>query len=341
MSHANAFSHLRLFAAALVLYSHHFALWGRPEPGALGMSLGGLGVAIFFGISGYLVSKGVEHDTSAMRFLWRRALRIFPGLTVNVIFCAVVIGGVLTTLPLREYFAHEHFFGYFWNLAFSPRFALPAVLVDAPIPYAVNGSLWTLPFEVLAYLLMAALIAVLGGRPLRWAAAGLLFVSIVLTWNWKPAEAVVFHDNDLRHVPKFLGYFLAGACIALWDQHIPRLPTLVWLLGLYAVFDNAAVRQTLLILTVPLMAVHAGEMRPRHVLREDVSYGMYLYAYPVQQFLIAMARPLGFWATMLLAFAITAAFAYASWRLIEKPALKLKPRRQATELARGEQAVPN
>jgi len=328
LSHANAFSHLRLFAAALVLYSHHFALWGRPEPGTLGVSLGGLGVAIFFGISGYLVSRSIEQDPSALNFLWRRALRIMPGLTANVVFCAVLVGGVLTTLPLHDYFSHENFASYFWNLAFSPRYALPAVLVDAPMPYAVNGSLWTLPFEVLAYLLLATLMAVFGGRPLRWAVPLLLVVSIAVAVQWRPVDPVVVYYNDLRHVPRFMGYFLAGSCIALWNDRLPRLHVLVWLLGLYAVFDDAVIRQAIMILAIPLMAVVVGEYRPSHVLRNDVSYGLYLYAYPVQQSLIALAKPLGFWMTMLLAFAITTVLAYGSWRLVEQPALRLKPRRK-------------
>jgi len=90
----NVFSHLRLVAAALVLYSHHFALWGQPEPQALGLTLGLIGVSLFFGISGYLVTQSLMQDASATRFLWRRLLRIMPGLTLNTLFFAALLGGM-------------------------------------------------------------------------------------------------------------------------------------------------------------------------------------------------------------------------------------------------------
>lgn len=336
MTHDNAFSHLRLFAAALVLFSHQFALWGRPEPSALGLTLGTWGVAIFFGISGYLVTQSLAQDPNATRFLWRRALRVTPGLALNTLFCAVLLGAWLSSLPAADYFVHEQFRAYFWNLAFSPRYALPGVFDTVPMPHVVNGSLWTLPFEMLAYLGLAGLL-LLGLRPLRWVLPLMLVLALTAAVLWQPAQPVLVWANDLRHLPRFMALFLVGACLALWQNRIRRLPCLLGLLLAYAAFDQAMVRLTLLTLMLPLAAVLVGSLQlaPHRVLRNDLSYGLYLYAFPVQQTLIALAAPLGLWATLVLAFVIALALAFVSWHGVERPALGLKPRRRVVPTLRA------
>jgi peptidoglycan/LPS O-acetylase OafA/YrhL len=328
MSHSNWFDHARLFAALLVLYSHHFALWGRHEPSLLGLSLGAIGVAIFFAISGYLVSKSLQADLNPLRFLYRRALRIMPGLTVNTLFCMLVIGVWLTPLALPDYFRHPQFIDYLYNLLFQPRFALPGVFAQAPYPYAVNGSLWTLPFEVLGYVVLAVA-ALLVGRQLRWFVPSALIAAALGAVLWTPSVPVVVLDNDLRHIPRFMAYFFVGASLAFWEHRIPRNRLLVLLLLSYALVEHFHFRQVVTVFLLPLLAVHLAlrPLSPSLALRNDLSYGMYLYAFPVQQTVIAMAAIAGFWGTMGLALAITAALALLSWRFIERPALRLKPTR--------------
>lgn len=328
--HTNGFGHARLLAAGLVLYSHHFALWALPQPGSLGTSLGGIGVAIFFAMSGYLVTQSLEADPHTGRFLARRALRIMPGLTVNVLVCVLVVGLLLKTVPLSVYVSNENFYKFFLNIVFHPHFALPGVLVDAPYPYAVNGSLWTLPFEMLAYVCLA-LLALLVGQRLRWFVPTLLVVAIGADLLWRPEQQVVAWGNDLRHIPHFMALFFAGSTLALWGDRVPRVPALLWLLGVYAFFDFTPLRQVLALLFLPLLTIYLCTLRidPRFELRNDISYGMYLYAFPVQQLLIAKFAGLGFWPTMVLAVLLTGACALVSWRLVEQPALTLKPRRPA------------
>lgn len=54
----NCFDIIRLFAAIIVIISHQYSLSGLTEPTFLGMTtLGGLGVIIFFAISGFLITK--------------------------------------------------------------------------------------------------------------------------------------------------------------------------------------------------------------------------------------------------------------------------------------------
>jgi peptidoglycan/LPS O-acetylase OafA/YrhL len=325
----NGFDHVRLFAALCVLYSHHFALWGRPEPGTLIGSYGGLGVAIFFALSGYLVSSSFAADPHAGRFIARRLLRIMPGLAANVLLCALLLGPLLTSLAVAAYLTHPQTHEFVLsNLAFSPRFALPGVFAQAPSGPAVNGSLWTLPFEMAAYLLLAALGTLLGPRRLRWACPLLGVVAAAVAVGWQPANPVVVWDNDLRHLPRFLTYFFVGCVLAQVDR---RWLDSRWILALPVAFvlvQHDIARHLIGVVLTLSLAIHVGRhpMPERFALRHDRSYGVYLYAYPVQQWVIAKLGALGFWPTMALALLITWVCAGLSWRLIESPMLRFKPR---------------
>jgi len=157
---------VRLAAAWLVLYGHAFIFLGLPEPLFLSwLPLGPLGVLIFFTISGYLVSQSWARDPSLPRFLARRALRIFPALAVCTLLSVLVLGPLLTTLPLADYFASPHTVGYLRNIALYIGYYLPGVFEHNRVANAVNGSLWSLPVEFAMYLVIAA-VGVL--RASRW-----------------------------------------------------------------------------------------------------------------------------------------------------------------------------
>jgi peptidoglycan/LPS O-acetylase OafA/YrhL len=332
VSRQNGFDHVRLGAAVCVLYSHHFALWGRPEPGTLIGSYGGLGVAIFLALSGYLVSQSFASDPNPGRFMARRLLRIMPGLVANVALCALVLGPLLTSLPLASYLLHPQMHEFLLaNIGFSPRFALPGVFADAPSGPSVNGSLWTLPFEMAAYLLLAALGTLLGPRRLRWACPPLCLLAAAAAVAWQPADPVVVWANDLRHLPRFLLYFLIGATLAQVDS---RWLETRWILALPVAFvlvQHDVARHLIGVLLTLALAIHIGRspIPARFALRHDRSYGVYLYAFPVQQLVISKFGALGFWPTMALALAITWACAGLSWRFIEAPMLRFKPRSPA------------
>ena len=159
----NNFNLMRFMAASLVLFSHSYVLTGAgAEPlSKLGLTFGFVAVDVFFITSGFLVTNSLFLRKDVLLFVWSRALRILPGLFVAVMFCVFIIGAIFTTLPIRSYLSHEGTWLFLYNnsmLIIEPlRYELPGVFKGNPYKAAVNGSLWTLPWEVKMYVILAIL----------------------------------------------------------------------------------------------------------------------------------------------------------------------------------------
>jgi len=158
----NNFDFLRLLAAFMVLYSHQYPLLGRESPyiprlaDNWGLSFGSLGVAIFFTISGYLVTQSWIHDPHIGRYLAKRLLRVWPGLAVVTLIAAFVVGPMVSSLTPHDYFHDSRTWNYLRALHLKIIFSLPGVFEENPFPNAVNGSLWTIRIEFRWYLYLLA-----------------------------------------------------------------------------------------------------------------------------------------------------------------------------------------
>ncbi len=309
----NSFDLLRLAAAMLVVFHHGFVLAGRAPPrlGAIS-DLGGLGVGVFFVISGYLVTASFQRSAGLGDYLVKRVLRIAPGLIVALLLTAFVLGPLVTTLPPQAYLTDPQPWLYVVRnaLLYPVTYVLPGVFEHNPYPGAVNGSLWTLRLEFTAYLGVAVLGAVGGLRPgvvagLALAAAGAFLAIEQVLPSGAGGELGRLIDLAARNGFLFLGgawLHLRGGAPRRWQIALSALLLLtpLWILGL------------------PAVVIALGRL-PGPRLAADLSYGLYIYAFPVQQLLAAHGL-LSFPAALL----ATLPLAIASWLLIEKPALRLK-----------------
>lgn len=332
MAPANNLTALRWLAAGLVLYGHSFVFLGLPEPIFMQwVPLGPLGVYIFFVISGYLVSQSWERDPHLFRFLQRRALRIFPGLIVCTLLCIGVLGPLLTTLDQRTYWANEQTRGYLSNIVLYITYHVPGVFETNRLPHAVNGSLWSLPVEFFMY----ALLAILGLCKLpKWGFAfvAAVFMALNIFWALTTPDQVVFYRTDLRQVT-FCGiYFFMGVLmhkfkVQRWFSLSNVLLALILWLFFSANRDHFNVAAWFFL---PFLVMAFGLAQQPLLTRltpHDYSYGIYIYAFPVQQTVAFYWPNMPLIPYLLCVSAITLALAAASWHWVESPALRLKPQK--------------
>lgn len=320
-----SFDLLRLGAALAVLLSHSYALVGRVEPGVGGQSVGNIAVLVFFAISGYLIAQSWSREPRLALFAAKRALRIMPALIAVLLLSALVIGPLVTTAPLSSYFSSADTWRYVTdNAVMHTTYDLPGVFTANPFPGVVNGSLWTLKHEVLCYALLAAL-GLCGLLRRRAVATGVLIALIAGLAVARTSGPAFFDQSELERA------FCVAALLQVWRDVIPwsRAAAVALVVAWIAAADTAA-GAWLAVTAIPYATIVAAGALPAAAERPlrgvDVSYGVYLWAFPVQQVLVQVAgidRPALLSAVAL---PVTAACALASWFLVEHPALRLKSR---------------
>ncbi len=328
-----------------VIFTHSYKIADGPSNGdALTRvleheSMSHIGVATFFVISGFLVSRSWDRQPRIRQFAVKRALRLMPALIVAVAIAALLVGPLVTTLGASEYLGSSETRRYLGlNAILDPQYTLPGVFTDNPFPQAVNGSLWTLPLEAKAYVVVAVLGAVgLLGARMRMVpvliALGLLALSLEGVRSAVPAATEL---GDLLGARIFLEYwalFAAGAVAYLWRERIPvaaapvAVASLVWVATAGLAPGGAGVHLIASVVLFPYavicVAYLAGDRLARPLRGIDASYGVYVYAFLIQQLLAAWLAPSPI-GLFLLATPIAIAAGIASWIAIERPALALK-----------------
>jgi peptidoglycan/LPS O-acetylase OafA/YrhL len=275
----------------------------------------------FFVLSGFLVAGSLFRN-SIPQFLSLRALRIFPALAVEIVLSALVLGVLVTRLPTAAYLASPEFHAYFLNILGDIHFTLPGVYGGKPI----NLQLWTIPFELECYISLVVL-ALLGlvGRPRLM--AGLIVVGMLL------ATAIAVHGGWYHkgwNVPgrMLVLSFLWGVVAYLFKRSLPYngLLCLACAVAAYVFLD---VPNLVFLSAAPLayVTVYLGLTRPRRIPFGDLSYGVYLFHFPIARSIFELTgRTMPWEALLLLTVIITAGFAALSWNFIEKPILDRKTR---------------
>jgi peptidoglycan/LPS O-acetylase OafA/YrhL len=328
----NNFDALRLLAAISVIFSHSFFIaegtqrheWLILLTGNQSI-LGLCGVFVFFAISGFLVTQSFEETGDPLRFLVKRALRIFPGLFVAALLSAFVLAPFVTTLEPAAFFSRPEPYKFVIGstLLDTTVHELPGVMfVNNPVGLEINGSMWTLRFEFMMYVMvltlgvlrllklpvMLGLLALglarlqfedalnfLGGWGwlLAFFCVGMILYKLRATWIFDGRVAGLAFVGLVLSVPlhAFIALFpLFGCYLALWSALNPRVPV--------------------------IPAARFG----------DLSYGLYIYGWPVQVAAIwMMGGRAMWWQVFAVALPATAGVAFLCWHLIERPALRLKP----------------
>jgi peptidoglycan/LPS O-acetylase OafA/YrhL len=333
-NHANNFDFLRLVAAVSVIFSHSFLIaYGtqRDEPLVWATHnqcpLGLVGVFVFFVISGYLVTESYCRAPKPGGFVLRRTARIYPGLLVNGLVCAFMLGPIVTSLPLSGYVADHgvrNFLAEYATLWPGPL-ALPGVLfANTTVGLLINGSFWTLRFEVYMYLM----VLILGlARGLRLSTSVILLALGIAAIYWDQYHSLLWL-GDVRGWLWMLSHFAAGMVMYFLRGRI----VFRWYYALTAVAGLVLVSQvgqfiTFFALPAGYLTIYAATRYwpaldySRHV--GDLSYGIYIYGWPCEEFVMWLSGGrAAWWQVFLGTLALVLPLAWLSWHVIEKRALR-------------------
>ncbi|MGW4893594.1 acyltransferase family protein [Kitasatospora sp. NPDC004240] len=352
----NGFGLLRLLLAVSVIFAHAMPLgMGKGDPGTTWSrgqtGLGAVAVAGFFVLSGLLITRsGVRLSTA--RFLWNRAIRILPGLWACLLITAFVIAPVVAH--------HEHLLGTFWSHPQGPweyikanwsvgvnQWSISGLMAHNLQGGSFNGSIWSLAYEVLCYLAVAALAAVGILQRARWAVlaivAALYGYMVYIAIDYPHLRAPGYGPTTLPGwrlpllgtlsmdmlVPLGLMFGL-GALAELYKERL-RMNGVAALLSL-GLFVGSARYGGFYVIGLPALAyllIWLAAYMPHPLTKVgtkvDLSYGVYIYAFPIQQSLALWQVPRHGYAVYTgAAVLLSVVAAFLSWHAVEKPALKLK-----------------
>ncbi|QGW29707.1 acyltransferase family protein [Phnomibacter ginsenosidimutans] len=337
--HHNNFDFIRLLLASFVIITHSYALLGLPEHDGLWQWSGGnvafstLGVNGFFIVSGYLVCQSLERSASIASYLRKRALRIFPGLLLALLF-SWALAWLHFNGPGLQFLAQADSWTFIPRnmLLLWPQYSIEGSFQELPAAHRgeINGSLWTLGYEWLMYLCLLPLFWI---RRAAWRKVVPPIIIIGLL-------ALMYTDNHWR-LPQWgsiqlskltsLGtYFLAGASLHVlgFGKRLKWLHLLITIGLLMASihFHQYFIMQYLLwpVIIIGIAQQPAWRLTRFIQQRGDLSYGIYLLAFPVQQTLVSQWPNLTPGMLAGLSWLLVLPLAYASWHLVEKPALRWK-----------------
>lgn len=323
---------IRLVAALLVTLSHAYALTGniKLEPFLVftgDQTFGYFAVFVFFVVSGLLISRSFNQNPSIGHYLGSRVFRIYPALILVLLLSALPLGLWLTKLPLYEYIRHRDVWRYVAeNLVFVTSHQLPGVFEKQPGSTSVNGSLWTLAFEIYAYLLVigAGLLGLLRSRN----TFNLTVVGLILLYAKEPIGFLLMPAKwEAPYFMPLLG-FLFGAFVYVnrnWIKCQFRYIALALILSIALHHGKLAV--PIFVISVGYLVLALGyhpKLQLNLAMKNDYSYGVYLYSFPLQQVTVYLWPNLLPWQHFLVALVLIMPLAAASWHWLEKPALRLK-----------------
>lgn len=334
----NNFDFLRLLFASLVIISHSSTLLGIKEHSIFSqvthhnIIASNLRVKGFFSISGYLVFYSLQRSKNLLDFFWRRIIRIFPGLIV-VLMASVMLASFVYT-GSTPFYKNSSVYTYVPNnlSIYNIQFLIKGVFEDQP-QKAVNGSLWTLPYEFTFYILLSSLLFVRSKKVSAFliSAALILLIGISLLFAAHLGK-YYFHLSTYYFVS--LGTFFGVGCFLASinlksSKHLTLMAVASFLL-LFTAYatDNRYIVESVEYVTYPLAIICFG-LSSTPIIKNigkrigDLSYGTYVYSFPVQQTLIHYFK-LSFAELAVYSLLISYGFAYLSWHLVESKALRYK-----------------
>lgn len=341
----NNFDFLRLIFASFVIITHSYPLSGVKECDLLcqitegQISFSHLGVKGFFIISGYLIFQSLQRSDNIIDYFWKRLLRLFPAL-----FIVLILTSILALFVYKgevAFIYNKSLLTYIPNnlSLYHIQQAIDGVFENNPYKSTINGSLWTIPYEFTMYILLSFLIFY---RNKKIATQIILLVSFLFLFIVN-----IFYIERLKQYNFILNgeqladlgfFFISGSLLAAFNiEKINRKKELLILFFILFIFSlSLNFYEYTKYLTLPFLIILLG-LNPIKFIYNigdkigDLSYGIYIYGFPVEQTLIYYFK-FNNLELMVFSLIISSIFAYFSWHFVEKKALKFKKLRPALDI---------
>lgn len=317
---------IRLILACMVIYGHAYTI--SPEAGRsdflkinIGIASSSLAVYIFFFLSGLLVSNSLVNRGSIQSYIISRMFRIWPALIFLITITAFVMGPLLTTVTLQEYFTAKYIDGisYFVrNIQLKSQYYLPGVFGEVPYKGVVNGSLWTLIWEVKAYIALLV-VFYLGMLERRLILAAFIFLIL----NFVSKDPIIFEG---RGPLLFLSFsFMVGVVFTLWKDQVKIGFKQLLLLVLFAYYSEFLLSQLFMYFAIFYGVLWVSGLKWFVKLKPsmDISYGVYLWGFPVAQVLVLYFPEGSIFFHQFVSIFVTIIIGFISCKFIEKPFVRL------------------
>lgn len=329
----NSLNMIRLVLATSVIFHHSFPLIGAGlGPEYLGDRLGGWAVIGFFGLSGYLITAS-RWSKSFGEYLTLRIARIYPAFIVCLLTTPLIFA------PLNYWRAHGSLGGYlsspttpfayvFNNLGLKMfNYDVAGTPLGVPYPHAWNGSLWSLYYEFYCYLLVGLIGLFAIARRSPWPMLVAWVASVAVRISYERLHDLFGVGFDMDMLTKLVPYFFAGGVLHVLKKYVGMhaglaLVSAAAFVGLLSISPTWGGQVGSIFATYVLLWLGHALPSPQVVRVHDVSYGMYIYAFQMQQIVVTFVPDIGYWALSFAALALTVLFAVPSWFLVERPIIE-------------------
>lgn len=315
----------RLIAACMVIFGHAYALLPGNGADPIGNFLGfdysgSLAVKIFFFISGMLVTSSLIEKQNIPKYISSRFFRIWPGLIAVLAITTFILGPLFSTLATGDYFSNPETYKYFFdNIIMQYSAAPPGIFTNHAIA-AMNGSLWTIPLEVFAYILLVSIFIV--GAIIKKTRPIILLASLLIIINQIFGSPLFFSVAKNNLEIAMLGpCFAIGAIFALFKEKIDINPIAAAVLWVgYFIFRHFEFNYYFFYLAIfyTILFVSSLKITRKLELPFDPSYGIYLWGWPIQQIMIYYFSAYGLIFNQISSIIIAIIMGCLSWILIEK-----------------------
>lgn len=330
----NYLTALRHFAAVLVILAHSYVLMPQHDSVRIdtifGYSLGSFAVNLFFVISGYLIYQSLCRTSSIKRYVFKRFIRVFPGLLFCVMFTYLYFNFV-SGKSLLDFFSNSVNREYLLNIFLVGKYNIDFVFDQNYYPFVANGSLWTLRYEILMYIIVTVMLLV----PTKFRGYFVLFVLVLSLFGIHLLFLDFSGPTFFTNFVKLIFYFFVGVSLNIFGKYFDKLNFLILTVCLFIVVNNSNlvfIREvflaSLFVYAVKVLGDLFNAVKKQSDLHSkgevDISYGLYIYAFPVQQVFASKFVFSSNFEFFLISLLGTLPFAILSWFFIEKQFLKVK-----------------